>query len=62
MKPIGASATGAPVLLSLASTSTSVKKPTTDKPVVRSPVLSDSMIFPVSGASLLGVALIFCFL
>jgi len=62
MKPIRTSATGTPVLLSLASTSTSAKKPTTKKPVVRSTAMSDSMIFPVSGASLLGVALIFCFL
>ncbi|PMD23061.1 hypothetical protein NA56DRAFT_657812 [Hyaloscypha hepaticicola] len=59
---IGASATGTPVLLSLASTPTTTKKPTTKKPVVRSTAMGDSIIFPVSGASLLGVAFIFCFL
>ncbi len=63
-----ASATGTPVLLNLALTqtplSTSTGKPTATKPIVGSTALgmSGSVIIPVSGASLLGVAFIFCFL
>jgi hypothetical protein len=65
---IAASATGTQVLLNLASiqtsASTSIGKPTAMKPRVGSTALgtSDSVIIPVSGASLLGVALFFCFL
>jgi hypothetical protein len=61
-------ATGTPLLLNLASTqgsvSTSSGKPTATKPNVGSTALgtSDSAIMQVSGVTLLGVALLFCFL
>ncbi|PMD48367.1 hypothetical protein L207DRAFT_627106 [Hyaloscypha variabilis F] len=61
-------ATCTPVLLNLATTQSSISsstgKPTTTKPYIGSTALgtSDSAIMKVSGVSLLGVALIFCFL